>query len=242
MTKAYTYNYRFGILIELIRKKILLDEISQEELLDIAERTFGGYDSQQDIRLFLEHKKDLEKGEFELFCNLLDTLGGIPVNQIFIDFGFGNPFDEFNKHLPTNGKIIELWQKSVVITRYSAVASGSMNVDPIVVEPKSWLNKIDAIIEVIGDSMADKVFEGDELFCNKLDIERTPLFKNDKTIYVLEVKGYGNAMIKYVEHKKGNSFVTLVSENQAHKPFNIEIEDITSIFEVIKVVKNPKTL
>jgi Peptidase S24-like len=243
MTKKFTYNYRFSILIEQIRKSILSEEFTNEEFLDIVELTFGGYNSRQDIQLYIDRKKDLQKHQFDFFCDLLQCRGGFSVNEKFMDFGFGNPFDKITNQLPTNGKIIELWQKNLIITRYSAVASESTSVDappPILTNEKSWLNKIDAIIEVEGDSMADKIFDGDELFCNKLG--NNPNFKNDKTIYVLEVRGYGNPMIKYVDYKKDSSIVTLISENQAHKPFTINLEDIVSVFEVIRVVKNPKNL
>lgn len=249
MTKKLTYNYRFINLNNQIRGKIKLGEFTYEEFLDIVECTFGNYNSNQELNYYIQFKKSLLKHKFELFCDLLASKGGFPVNKRFIEFGIGNPLGEITNSFPTNGRIIELWQRNLVITRYSAVASSSHNIDTpfhISSDSKSWLNNIDAIIEVEGDSMADKIFEGDELFCKKIINEYKYadkfMFKNDKTIYILQVKGYGNPMIKYVEHKNGSSEVTLISENQAHQPFTINLNDIESVSEVIRVVRNPKNL
>ena len=191
----------------------------------------------------------MKKAPFDLFCDLLTNKAGLPLNQRFVEFGFGRPFEKNLNTLPINGKIIELWQKSVVITRYAAVAGESQNVETPLrsnSNDKSWLNCIDAIIGVEGESMANKIFEGDELFCKKIEYDfkfnGDYKFENDKTIYVIAIRGYGSPMIKYVKYRAGDKELTLISENEAHKPFKINLQDIETLWKVIKVVKNPRDL
>lgn len=91
----------------------------------------------------------------------------------------------------------------------------------------------DFLIHVRGDSMIPHYYSGDMVACKMLSL--TDIFFQWGKVYVINTDQ--GALIKKVEQGTTNESITLVSENEKYKPFEISRHGIYQIAIVIGVIR-----
>lgn len=91
----------------------------------------------------------------------------------------------------------------------------------------------DFLIHVRGDSMIPHYYSGDMVACKMLSL--TDIFFQWGKVYVINTDQ--GALIKKVEQGTTNESITLVSENEKYKPFEISRRGIYQIAIVIGVIR-----
>lgn len=91
----------------------------------------------------------------------------------------------------------------------------------------------DFLIRVSGDSMVPRYFSGDMVACKMLSL--ADIFFQWGKVYVINTDQ--GALIKKVEQGTTNESITLVSENEKYKPFEISRRGIYQIAIVIGVIR-----
>lgn len=91
----------------------------------------------------------------------------------------------------------------------------------------------DFLIHVRGDSMIPHYYYGDMVACKMLSL--TDIFFQWGKVYVINTDQ--GALIKKVEQGTTNESITLVSENEKYKPFEISRRGIYQIAIVIGVIR-----
>lgn len=92
--------------------------------------------------------------------------------------------------------------------------------------------RTDFMIRVKGSSMYPKYNSGDIVACKKLPLDT--FFQWNK-VYVLDtIQG---AMIKRIHKSSDPGFITLVSDNEKYKPFDICLEDVYALALVVGVIR-----
>ena len=91
----------------------------------------------------------------------------------------------------------------------------------------------DFLIHVRGDSMIPHYFSGDMVACKMLSL--TDIFFQWGKVYVINTDQ--GALIKKVEQGTTDESITLVSENEKYKPFEISRRGIYQIAIVIGVIR-----
>ena len=90
----------------------------------------------------------------------------------------------------------------------------------------------DFLIRVKGDSMLPKYKAGDIVACQRIEQVNFWQWHN---IYVIATRNQG-VLIKRVEPGPDQSAVTCVSENVAYRPFQVPVEEITSVALVMGAI------
>jgi SOS-response transcriptional repressor LexA len=91
----------------------------------------------------------------------------------------------------------------------------------------------DFLIHVLGDSMIPHYYSGDMVACKMLSL--TDIFFQWGKVYVINTDQ--GALIKKVEQGTTDESITLVSENEKYKPFEISRRGIYQIAIVIGVIR-----
>ena len=90
----------------------------------------------------------------------------------------------------------------------------------------------DFLIRVKGDSMLPKYKAGDIVACQRIE---QVSFWQWHNIYVIATRNQG-VLIKRVEPGPDQSAITCVSENVAYRPFQVPVEEITSVALVMGAI------
>jgi hypothetical protein len=92
------------------------------------------------------------------------------------------------------------------------------------------------LVPIQGDSMSPLYEEGDYVICKPINFYDAIISKNNTTsTFVIRTKILGT-LLKYIGSVSSNC-VILCSENSMHDPIELEIEEIDSMFIVVKSIK-----
>ncbi|MBR4882650.1 MAG: S24 family peptidase [Bacteroidales bacterium] len=91
----------------------------------------------------------------------------------------------------------------------------------------------DFLIRIKGDSMSPKYNGGDVIAC-KLVKEVT--FWQWHRVYAIYTRNQGVLIKRVEEYPQNRSFITLVSENPAYKPFELHEDEIVSVALVLGAI------
>lgn len=92
---------------------------------------------------------------------------------------------------------------------------------------------VDFMIRVKGSSMYPKYNSGDLVACKKLVLDR--LFFQWNKVYVLDTEQ--GALIKRVKKSLKDGYISLISDNPAYDPFDIQLSEIYAIALVVGVIR-----
>lgn len=84
-------------------------------------------------------------------------------------------------------------------------------------------------LQVIGDSMEPTLYENDYLICHLIDRTEWEYLGEGQICVIVSERGL---QVKRIKNKLHNRYLTLVSDNPKHPPFDMEHDEILEIWKV----------
>jgi hypothetical protein len=234
-------NERFIKVFSLLQDRglIVLNDRDGRGMGDFADKILGNRQYGHIVRAFL-NAKDKRVIDYHHIDTLCAAYG---VNKKFMLEGKGTPFG-FDLPEPDTKLDQGVFRQNILFTTTQAFAGSTTGSEGFSKED----NEFFAIpgmaggdfvaFPINGNSMEPVIFSGDMVICKKID----GVDIRDNEIYA--VKHSGSLWIKYVQRIYNSkrtriSKLKLISANNLeHDPFEIDVDEHTQLFKVIKKITN----